>query len=325
MSPPGHQQLSLPVLLVLVTLSCQNASAFTATVSRTTAPLIRSSPLVPEHTTVYHHQQQQQQRLPIRNRRVQSFRKTRLLNTNGDYVNGSTPDTSGSSSSSSSNGSSSNESPSPVPSTKTRQHFFTKLPRAAIRIYSDYASRLWRETSSDARQRVASDRVMQSIRQVQHVFRGEEYGDYSKVSSIDRQNLLDACDSILADNNIEKNVKTPATVANGDGDADDAGSSTAVETVSVGSPDASKKNKKKKGGRSVLFGATMGAAVAGWVFSGNYVFTGLFTLMTILGQLEYYRMVMNTGVYPARRISIVGAASMFLTVRCHFLGFSSCS
>lgn len=57
----------------------------------------------------------------------------------------------------------------------------------------------------------------------------------------------------------------------------------------------------------------MGLVAAGWVFSGDYIFTGLFTLMTILGQLEYYRMIINTGVYPARRISIVGACSMFLT------------
>ena len=58
----------------------------------------------------------------------------------------------------------------------------------------------------------------------------------------------------------------------------------------------------------------MGAVVACWVFSGNYIFTTLFTLMTALGQLEYYRMVMNAGIYPARRISILGACSMFLTV-----------
>ena len=70
---------------------------------------------------------------------------------------------------------------------------------------------------------------------------------------------------------------------------------------------------KKKNRRSILFGATMGGIVACWVFSGNYIFTGLFTLMTILGQLEYYRMVMGTGVYPARRISVVGACSMFWT------------
>ena len=69
----------------------------------------------------------------------------------------------------------------------------------------------------------------------------------------------------------------------------------------------------KKKQRSILFGALMGLAVACWVFSGNYVFTGLFCLMTILGQLEYYRMIMNTGVYPARRISVIGASSMFLT------------
>ncbi|KAL9182429.1 hypothetical protein ACHAXT_013081 [Thalassiosira profunda] len=71
--------------------------------------------------------------------------------------------------------------------------------------------------------------------------------------------------------------------------------------------------KKKKGGRSVLFGATMGLAVACWVYSGNYIFTTLFTLMTALGQLEYYRMVMNTGIYPARRISVVGACATFVT------------
>mmetsp|Transcript_29105 Transcript_29105/g.61785 ORF Transcript_29105/g.61785 Transcript_29105/m.61785 type:complete len:172 (+) Transcript_29105:541-1056(+) len=41
--------------------------------------------------------------------------------------------------------------------------------------------------------------------------------------------------------------------------------------------------KKKKGGGSVLSGAAMGLAVAWCVYSGNYVFTLLFTLMTTLG------------------------------------------
>jgi phosphatidate cytidylyltransferase len=79
-------------------------------------------------------------------------------------------------------------------------------------------------------------------------------------------------------------------------------SSTAVAT--------SKKEKKK--GRSVLFGATMGLVVAGWVYSGNIAFTALFTLMTALGQLEYYRMVMNANIYPARRISVLGACATFV-------------
>ena len=86
-----------------------------------------------------------------------------------------------------------------------------------------------------------------------------------------------------------------------------------ASSVAVATIDETKKTKKKKGGRSVLFGATMGLVVACWVYSGNYIFTALFTLMTALGQLEYYRMVMNTGVYPARRISVLGACAMFVT------------
>jgi len=89
---------------------------------------------------------------------------------------------------------------------------------------------------------------------------------------------------------------------------------TSVEVVSTQNNEADLTcSKKAKKGRSVLFGATMGLAVAAWVYSGNYVFTGLFTLMTALGQLEYYRMVMNTGIYPARRISVLGACAMFVT------------
>lgn len=73
------------------------------------------------------------------------------------------------------------------------------------------------------------------------------------------------------------------------------------------------KSNNKGGSRSVLLGATMGLVVAGWVYSGNYIFTAIFTLMTALGQLEYYRMVMTAGIYPARRISVAGACAMFLT------------
>lgn len=88
----------------------------------------------------------------------------------------------------------------------------------------------------------------------------------------------------------------------------------ALAADSVAPKDADALALKKKP-RSILFGAIMGAVVACWVFSGDYIFTGIFCLITILGQLEYYRMVMNTGVFPARRISVVGATSMFVTVR----------
>jgi hypothetical protein len=184
------------------------------------------------------------------------------------------------------------------PKASERQHRLTYLPRKAVKIYSEYASRLWRETSPESRRKIAKDKVTQSIRQVQHIFRGDEYSDVSKVSQVDRQNLLDACDHILMD------ADKAITV-------DSAGKSVATGGETSGQDGVGKKKK----GRSVLFGAMMGLACACWVFSGNYIFTGLFTLMTILGELEYYRMVMNTGVYPARRLSVIGAASMFLTVR----------
>ena len=133
--------------------------------------------------------------------------------------------------------------------------------------------------------------------------------DGSKKSEEAKERLLQACDDmliILDENNNDKSESTAVVaVATEDPDADTAKQLAAVPT----------KKKVAKKQRSVLFGAVMGALVAGWVFSGNYIFTGLFCLITILGQLEYYRMIMNTGVFPARRISVVGATSMFVTVR----------
>ena len=88
----------------------------------------------------------------------------------------------------------------------------------------------------------------------------------------------------------------------------------ALTTITESSPSSSVliNKKQRKPRRSILFGATMGAVAACWVFSGNFIFTAVFTFMTILGQLEYYRMVMNAGIYPARRISVCGACAMFL-------------
>lgn len=177
------------------------------------------------------------------------------------------------------------------------------LPKLAVRIYMNYFSQLWTDTNTDARKRIAKDKAAAAIRRVQHLVEGEEYVDLSLdgEAEIARKKLLDASQDLLhamhwdeeeeSENDPGLSGKTPVT--NEAKDVDPA---------------------KKKGGRSVLFGAVMGAAVACWVFSGDYIFTGIFTLMTILGQLEYYRMVMNTGIYPARRISVLGACSMFLTV-----------
>jgi len=211
--------------------------------------------------------------------------------------------------------------------------FWYKIPQAAYRVYTGYAKQLWTDTDCSARSKIANDRVAQTIRDMQHVLNSEyatktinidtagdgnvavvANNDEAMSTSNGRSNnnnnkseeakelLLKACDNMLTilDENNEKEKKMNKT---------DNKSTTSTAVVAA----APKKTPVVKKQRSVLFGALMGLTVAGWVFSGNYIFTGLFSLITILGQLEYYRMIMNTGVFPARRISVIGATSMFVT------------
>jgi hypothetical protein len=176
----------------------------------------------------------------------------------------------------------------------TKKRHFYRLPKAAYRIYTGYAKRLWKETDVSARHKIANDKVRGTIRAMQHVLQANEYAEFSGGCVEKKEKLLVACEELLSSlPQKEKTAENETTPV--------------IMEVDAAAP------KKKQ--RSILFGAVMGAAVACWVFSGNYIFTGLFCLMTILGQLEYYRMIMNTGVYPARRISVIGASSMFLTVR----------
>ena len=180
------------------------------------------------------------------------------------------------------------------------------LPRRIARIYTDYASRLWRETSPEARRTIANNRVVNQLRLVQHLIESEENLDHSDVSPRQRAELVDACDAVLKSLGRASEEEKRAQLVVPQEEA-----AAAVE-VSGSSTDGAA-TAKKKPRRSIGFGALMGLVVACWVFSGNYIFTGLFTLMTILGQLEYYRMVINTGVYPARRISVLGACAMFFS------------
>eukprot|EP00616_Rhizochromulina_sp_CCMP1243_P003093 CAMPEP_0118991574 /NCGR_PEP_ID=MMETSP1173-20130426/51849_1 /TAXON_ID=1034831 /ORGANISM="Rhizochromulina marina cf, Strain CCMP1243" /LENGTH=483 /DNA_ID=CAMNT_0006942711 /DNA_START=202 /DNA_END=1649 /DNA_ORIENTATION=- len=60
-------------------------------------------------------------------------------------------------------------------------------------------------------------------------------------------------------------------------------------------------------------GWALGAGCAWWIFSGNLGHAlGLF-LLAAVAQLEYYRSVISTGVYPARRISLVTTFIMYMT------------
>lgn len=202
--------------------------------------------------------------------------------------------------------------PTSAPQSTPIKHKKRDLPQRICQTYVDYVKRLWKETDPIEREKVASQGAIQSIKKVKHLMEGEEYVDLSEAKEgetvddtiareVARAKLLEACELVL-------------TVI--DESSSEESSTQVVEMSSKelqGQTTASDMEQPKKKSRSVFFGAAMGAIVACWVFSGNFLFTTLFTAMTILGQLEYYRMVMKTGVYPARRISVVGACSMFLT------------
>lgn len=188
----------------------------------------------------------------------------------------------------------------------TQRHF----PQRIVEIYTDYAGRLWNETAPAVRRKITNDKISASIRQLQQV---------SKTSTVlPREALIkldEACNSLLsaivASNALaveNQTVSASAVVEEFRTDADSV--NITVSSYGVAPQDGSVAKKPR---RSIMRGVIMGAIVAAWVFSGNYIFTGVFTLMTTVGQLEYYRMIMNTGVYPARRISVVGACSMFVT------------
>jgi CDP-diglyceride synthetase len=162
-----------------------------------------------------------------------------------------------------------------------------------------YVRRLWRETDVSARKKVANDKIQGATRNLQHILSCDEYSALSEMGAQSKQELLVACEKMLAIL-VEEEKSQQAEKLSRDIDG--------MSRVTSADGPATKKPR-----RSIMFGALMGLAVACWVFSGNYIFTALFTSMTILGQLEYYKMIMNTGVYPARRISVIGASSMFLT------------
>jgi hypothetical protein len=211
---------------------------------------------------------------------------------------------------------------SPDTTEETKTPFY-KFPEIAYKIYTTYAKRLWKETGVSARKEVTNDKVRGAIRNMQSVLvHAKEYAEFDDATYEAQLKLMTSCKDMLKalpepekpkeKKKKKKKQQKESTTLESTALETTALESTALETTEDETTSEAAPPKKKQ--RSILFGALMGLAVALWVFSGNYIFTALFCLMTILGQLEYYRMVMNTGVYAARRISIVGASSMFLTV-----------
>ncbi|CEL95816.1 unnamed protein product [Vitrella brassicaformis CCMP3155] len=68
--------------------------------------------------------------------------------------------------------------------------------------------------------------------------------------------------------------------------------------------------------KRVLTGVGLGLFGTAWVFSGNALFTMIIILQCIVAQLEYYRMCIFKGIYPARRISMVSSLILY-TMACY--------
>ena len=64
-------------------------------------------------------------------------------------------------------------------------------------------------------------------------------------------------------------------------------------------------------GLRLVTGWALGAGCTAWIFSGNLGHALGLYLLAIVAQLEYYRSVIATGVYPARRIGIVTTTAMY--------------
>lgn len=182
------------------------------------------------------------------------------------------------------------------------------IPKKVVDTYVNYVTKLWKQTDPIEREKVAAQKALAAVKRVKHILEGKEYVNLSDVQDNDtldriaarieaKDKLLESCNEML------KYIDT--------NDGNQANATLVSEEEAVATIDNAVPVKKKS--RSVLFGAAMGALVACWVFSGNVIFTALFTLMSVLGQLEYYRMVMKAGIYPARKISVLGACAMFVT------------
>lgn len=199
-------------------------------------------------------------------------------------------------------------------------------PQVVAQLYVTYATKLWRQTNHEEREKLAAQKALSAVKRVKNLMEGEEYVDLSLSkegeSSYEvndrikaRDQLLLACNNMLEHMEITRGYHKKWSPEKDSKLSSDNKVASRSSKDGTSSTNDTKRNplKKKKKSRSILFGAIMGAMVSCWVFSGNIMFTVLFTLMTVLGQLEYYRMVMKAGIYPARRISILGACAMFVT------------
>lgn len=179
-----------------------------------------------------------------------------------------------------------------------------KTPKVLMNIYVNYITKLWRQTDPIEREKIAALQALSAVKNVKSIMEGQEYVDIAHVNdgeTIDdvderiaaRDELLESCNKMISC--LEKSkLEAPA-----------------MEIIEAKATEEKKKvtKKEKKKSRSVLFGVTMGAVVAGWVFSGNFIFTTLFTLMTGTSTtIDHYLIVFHIIHYLNLKLCSFGTA-----------------
>jgi len=175
------------------------------------------------------------------------------------------------------------------------------LPVRIFLKYKYYLLRLWTETSYDRRVALSTSEALVLREAGRLVNKLEKGGANERWDEGERRTLLESLRTFLKRNGGDESDKAVPRKEEKEKQA-------TVDFLNI-----KLKMNPAKPRRSILFGVLMGIVVAGWVFSGDYLFTGFFGSLVILGQLEYYRGVIQTGVYPARKISVVGSLAMFAT------------
>lgn len=194
-------------------------------------------------------------------------------------------------------------------------------PFGVLLMYRDYVRWLWTATDKVKRDREqASEQVVDKVKMV---VSGIEVLSREAGVSLRESELQPQFETLVAaSDSLKKAMSTapPFKLGNDNGDE-----KSGIKNGQEGKQVAAVEKKSGVAGegkddmvskvsmltKRVRTGLTMGLIATLWIFSGNWVFSIGFAMQAVLAQLEYYRMAMQKGVQPARRISLISTASLY--------------
>jgi len=86
---------------------------------------------------------------------------------------------------------------------------------------------------------------------------------------------------------------------------------TGIKSLIARADDSGSRSRRKLW-RRVFTGCSLGALVSMWIFSGTYAFLGVFAIMAVIAQNEYYFMAKQNGCYPTWKLGTLGSLAMYV-------------